>query len=192
MTTTNILVCILFVVVCALADPLRYEAENTHIVGSAQRGSYLKGIFFLCGYNTFLVFISCVLGYSGSGFVDFESDAVGSIVFSVFIPSDGLYPFRFVYATSNAAQAYVFHLFKTNLSIFIISGLSIRINGEDQVVSKLETGTKAVWMVQHEDIEFRQGLNSVILKSVNSLNLIRFDFSPHYLDINIHKVSILT
>jgi len=142
MATNNIVCCILFVfVICTAAKSLRYEAETTHIVGAAQRGANVKG-------------------YSGSGYVDFEAGNVGSIILSVFIPSDGLYPFRFIYATSNDAQA----------------ALSIRVNGYDQVVSKLETDVNDVWTVHQEDIEFRQGLNSIVLKSVNSLNLIRVDF----------------
>jgi hypothetical protein len=53
----------------------------------------------------------------------------------------------------------------------------VRINGEDQVFSTLEA-SKGKWMVHREDIVFRQGLNSVILRSVNSLNLIGLVILP--------------
>jgi hypothetical protein len=55
------------------------------------------------------------------------------------------------------------------------SGLSIHINGIEQVKSKLDpSDDDDVWLMHEEKITFREGLNSIILKSIASLSLIRY------------------
>jgi hypothetical protein len=56
MHTASLLVCFILFAICVVTEPLRYEAENAHIVGAAQRGTYLNGIisFFLSGVYLFI------------------------------------------------------------------------------------------------------------------------------------------
>jgi hypothetical protein len=123
-------------VVISTANPIRYESEDAHLIGGAHFAQDFKG-------------------YSGRGFVNFE-DQGGSLIFSINIPHDALYPFSIAYSSMHAD----------------ISMVSVRVNGIEKVVRLSPSNG---WSTHVESIAFRQGLNSVVMMA-DSLAVASIDF----------------
>jgi len=128
----GLLVLILCLLSVSLAKVIRYEAEDAHLVGAVTSSNGNSG-------------------HSGQRYVNFDHAETGTIIFSVNIPKDGLYPFTLRYAVKDGYYGPV----------------SIFINGHDQGMLKLldmaQTGS---WFVRTEHIPFRFGLNTIMIKRV--------------------------